>query len=139
MGQQPFLILSFCIVLVGGLVVLGAHFQEQSNTGENRDFVIEEALSIVNHIQEWKAVPTRFGGAADTTGFAGLTFPKLGYRPTLLSKRVYKTESGCYALRTIGPKHQAVLTISAPSCSPNDYMMRAIIEGPTSGDLYWER
>ena len=139
MGQQQLLLLVLSIVLVGGAVVAGTHTLIDAKTTHNVDFVVGEALSIVQDLQDWKQKDYFLGGGDLVQGFDRVTFGSLGYPYTLLSNRVYKSDVGCYVLRNVGPRRDAELSISAPSCSERDFVARVIISGTGPGDLDWQR
>ena len=100
--------------------------------------VLQEALEIVGGLQAWKQKPVVLGGGSGARGFRNVTFKTLEYRHTLLSKRVYKTEVGCYMLRTTGEEPHVELILSAPSCARSDFVSRVTVRGPGPGDLDWQ-
>jgi hypothetical protein len=137
MGQQQLLVLILSIVLVAGVVVAGAHAFEGVDSSENRGLVFQEALAIVQALQEWKQHDYFLGGGHGVHGFDRVNFGSLGYSYTLLSNRVYKSDGACYILRNTGSRRDAELIISAPSCSKRDFVARVIISGTGPGDLAW--
>ncbi len=137
MGQQQLLLLVFGIVLIGGLVVAGAHALEGGKPASNRGMVFQEALAIVADLQAWKRKPTTLGGGANVPGFDFVDFEQLGYRHTWLSNRVYKTDFACYALRTVAASRAVEVKISAPSCAKNHFVARVLVRGTGPGDLDW--
>ena len=138
MAQQQLLTLVFSIVVVGALVVAGAYALQGSQAQNQRTMVIQEALRIVADAQAWKQELARLGGGSGVYGFRHMTFKTLGYPHALLSNRVYKTEYGCYMLRTVGETPHVELIFSAPSCSVSDFVSRVIVRGPGPGDLDWQ-
>ncbi len=138
MGQKLLLLLVFGIVVVGALVVMGAYAFNQGRTSNHRVIVLQEALQIVGELQAWKQTPVVLGGGSGARGFRNVTFKTLEYRHTLLSKRVYKTEVGCYMLRTSGDEPNVELILSAPSCARSDFVSRVTVRGPGPGDLDWQ-
>ena len=139
MGQRAMLILVLCIVVVGEGVVLGARALGVGKYPKNLDIVFRDALSIVADIQVWKLKPPEVDGGLRVDGFEGISFRSLHYSHRLFSKRVHRTEYGCYQLETIGERHHAVLTISAPTCAEKDYIAHVIVRGLGPGDLDWQR
>ncbi len=138
MGQQQLLFLVFGIVVVGALVVVGAYAFNQGRTLNHRAMVLQEALQVVGDLQAWKQKPVVLGGGAGARGFRNVTFKTLEYPYTLLSNRVYKTEYGCYMLRTTGDEPHVELILSAPSCARSDFVSRVTVRGPGPGDLDWQ-
>ena len=138
MGQQPMLLLVLSIVFVGGVVVVGAHAFGAINHPENREIVFADASSIVADVQLWKLKPAELGGGFGVEGFEGITFRSLGYKHTLFSKRVYRTDSGCYQIQTRGEDHHALLIISSPSCASQDYVAHVIVRGMEPADRDWQ-
>ncbi len=138
MGQQQLLLLVFGIVVVGALVVMGAYAFNQGRTSNHRAMVFQEALQVVGDLQAWKQKPVVLGGGSRARGFRNVTFKTLEYRYTLLSNRVYKTEIGCYMLRTTGDEPHVELILSAPSCAQSDFVSRVTVRGPGPGDLDWQ-
>ena len=138
MGQQQLLFLVFGIVVVGAVVVAGVYVLKDGRTLHHRNMVIREALQVVGDVQAWKQKPVLLGGGAGVRGFRNVTFKTLGYPHTLLSNRVYKTEYGCYMLRTTGDEPHVELIFSAPSCSLSDFVTRVTVRGPGPGDLDWQ-
>ncbi len=138
MGQQQLLFLVFGIVIVGAFVVAGAYVLIDGRTPHHRVMVFQEALQVVGDVQAWKKKPVLLGGGAGLRGFRNVTFKTLGYPHTLLSNRVYKTEYGCYMLRTTGDEPNVDLIFSAPSCSLSDFVTRVTVRGPGPGDLDWQ-
>lgn len=138
MGQQPMLILILSIVLVGGSVVVGAHALGGENHPKNREIVFEDALSIVADIQLWKLKPAELDGGLRVEGFKGITFRALRYSHLPLSKRVHRTDNGCYQIQTLGEDHHAALIISSPSCAVKDYVAHVFIRGMEPGDVEWQ-
>ncbi len=138
MGQQQLLFLVFGIVVVGAVVVAGASVLKDGRTLHHRNMVIHEGLQVVADVQAWKQKPVLLGGGAGVRGFRNVTFKTLGYPHTLLSNRVYKTEYGCYMLRTTGKEPHVELIFSAPSCSLSDFVTRVTVRGPGPGDLDWQ-
>jgi hypothetical protein len=137
MGQQQLLLLMLSIVLIGGIVVAGAHSMGGAKPTKNTGFIIQEALSIVQDLQDWKQKDYFLGGGDIVSGFDRVSFASLGYTHTLLSNRVHKSDVACYVLRNVGPERNVELTISSPSCSERDYRARVLISGTGPGDLEW--
>ena len=138
MGQQQLLFLVFGIVVVGAIVVAGAYVLKDGRTSNDRVMVFQEALQVVGDVQAWKQKPVVLGGGAGLRGFRNVTFKTLGYPHMLLSNRVYKTDYGCYILRTTGDEPDVELIFSAPSCSLSDFVTRVTVRGPGPGDLDWQ-
>ena len=137
MGQQQLLLLVLSIVVVGAVVIVGVHALGGGKLQKNHGVVFQEALSIISEVKIWKLKPSELGGGAETEGFKHITFRRLKYSHVLLSKRVHRSESGCYRIDTIGEAHYAVLTISSPSCAATDYVAHVIMRGLGPGDLDW--
>lgn len=78
MGQQQLLLLVLVIVVVGAAVVSGIALFDQSHEQANRDLILHEGLRIVQDLQAWKATPAHYGGGAEASGFASVTFADIG-------------------------------------------------------------
>jgi len=100
MGQQQLLLLVLGIVIVGLAVVVGIQAFGENQKKANSDALVNDGVRIASDAQAWKLKPAAFGGGADATDWAGLTFEQLGYElgGNGCDAAEYGNLNGCFAM-----------------------------------------
>lgn len=62
MGQQQLLLIVLGVIIVGAAVVAGIEMFTAQETESRKDAVVNEALNLANHIQQFYLKPSEMGG-----------------------------------------------------------------------------
>jgi len=135
MAQQQLLI-TLCIVLVGGLTLLGLARFESDQMQHDRDSALVEAITLTAELQRWKATPIHAGGGEEYIGFYGVSFDDIGYPGNPLIPTTYQNSQACFQLQRERPAYDAQMDVYVGGCQ-GQHILTVRLTGPTPNEATW--